>query len=56
MGTSLVVQRLRIRFPMQGTGFNPWSGNYDPTWHAAAKPQCALGSVCPIEDLTLSSK
>ena len=56
MGTSLVVQRLRIHFPMQGTGFSPWSGDYDPTRHGAAKPPCALGSVCPSEDLTLSSK
>ena len=26
MGTSLVAQWLRIRLPMQGHGFQPWSG------------------------------
>mgnify|MGYP007134493540 CR=1 FL=1 len=25
-GTSLVVQWLRLRLPMQGCGFHPWSG------------------------------
>ena len=26
VGTSLMVQRLRIHLPMQGHGFEPWSG------------------------------
>ena len=26
VGTSLVAQWLRIRLPMQGHGFEPWSG------------------------------
>ena len=26
-GTSLVVQRVRLQLPMQGSGFYPWSGN-----------------------------
>ena len=26
-GTVVVVQRLRLVLPMQGSWFNPWSGN-----------------------------
>ena len=40
VGTSLVVQWLRIHLPMRGHGFDPWSGNYDPTCHGATKPVC----------------
>ena len=32
---SLVVQLLGLHFHCSGFGFNPWSGNYDPTNHTA---------------------
>ena len=34
---SLVAQWLRIYLPMQGHGFEPWSGK-TPTCHGATKP------------------
>ena len=37
MGTSLVVQWLRIAFQCVGHGFNPWSGNLEPIRHGATK-------------------
>ena len=30
IGTSLMVQRLRICLPVQGCGFNPWGGTKTP--------------------------
>ena len=38
LGTTLVVQWLIVLLPMQGTGFNPWSGNSDPMCQWATKP------------------
>ena len=33
LGTSLAIQWLRLRFHCRGHGFNPYSGNKDPTCH-----------------------
>ena len=54
MGTSLVVQWLRIHHAMQETWFHPWLENEDPTCHRATKPmhhnywahRPQLGSLC----------
>ena len=37
IGTSLVVQWLRITFQCRGHGLGPRSGNQEPTCHAAKK-------------------
>ena len=34
LGTSLVVQWLRLCFNCRAHRFDPWLGNYDPTYHA----------------------
>ena len=39
MGTSLVVQWLRLHLPMQGVQLDPWSGSSDPTCLIAEKPK-----------------
>ena len=40
LGTSLVVQWLGVHLLVQGTQFDPWSGNLDPTNHGATNRVC----------------
>ena len=42
--TPLVVQWWRLQLPMQGSGFNPWSGNWMP--HAALESSHAAPAKC----------
>ena len=70
LGTSLVVQWLRIHLAIRGCGFDPWLEAKIPTCHGATNPQssnywaCALWSppaamkdpVCCNQDPTQPSK
>ena len=47
-GTSLEVQLLRPRLPMQGCRFDPWLGSEDPTCLVAKKkksPKQRTGAI-----------
>ena len=50
-GTSLVVQWLRIRLPMQGTWIRSLVRD-DPTCHGATKPVCHNYWTCALEPVS----
>ena len=39
IGIFLAIQWLRLRLPVQGFRFDPWSGSYDPTCLMAKEPE-----------------
>ena len=56
VGTSLVVQGLIIHLAMQGSRFNPWLGNLEPTCAGAARPLCHNYWVCTLQSLHATTR